>query len=99
MSRVLVSPAARADLAEIWRSGVERQGKARAERYILSIRDACDALADGRRGGRPVEAVRPGYRTLSVGPHVLFFRIRDDGAIDVVRILHQRMNAGGRLEG
>lgn len=99
MMRVLISPAAQADLDGIWRFSVERWGEARAERYILAIRNACEALADGRRSGRPVDHIRPGYRKLSVGSHVLFFRIRDDGAIDVVRILHQRMNAGGRLEG
>jgi len=68
-----------------------------AERYILRIRDACQALADGRRRGRAVDDIRPGYLKLAVGSHFLFFRITDTGLIDVVRILHQRMDVPSHL--
>jgi toxin ParE1/3/4 len=35
--------------------------------------------------------VRPDYRKYPSGSHVLFYRLTDDG-IDVVRILHERMD-------
>jgi len=35
--------------------------------------------------------VRSGYRKKKSGSHVIFFKLIDDG-IDVIRILHQRMD-------
>jgi toxin ParE1/3/4 len=98
MNRTRFSPAAQDDLSAIWDYTVHNWGVAQAERYILGIREACEALADGRRKGRNADNIRPGYRKLTVGSHVLFFRVTGGGEIDVVRILHQRMDVAGHFE-
>ena len=41
--------------------------------------------------GRECSEVRRGYRKYASGSHVLFYRPTTDG-IDVVRILHERMD-------
>ncbi len=97
MSAYVFSPAARADLDEIWDYSVEQWGAERAEAYILQIRDACEALASGRKKGRAIDDIRPGYLKLAAGSHFLFFRIGNGGIIDVVRILHQRMDVSAHL--
>ena len=97
MTGYLLSPAVQRDLGEIWEYTARNWGEDQAVRYILGIRDACRALADGRRQGRSIEDIRPGYRKLPVGSHVLFYRVSDSGLIDVIRILHQRMDAAARL--
>ena len=51
MNRTRFSPAAKDDLSAIWDYTVNHWGVAQAERYILGIREACEALADGRRKG------------------------------------------------
>jgi toxin ParE1/3/4 len=94
----LFSPAARADLAGIWDFTAERWSVEQAERYVRDIADACQALADGRREGRAVDDVRPGYLKLAVGSHFLFYRITAAGIVEIVRILHQRMDIAARLE-
>ena len=99
MNDYLLSPAAQADMAKIWDYTVERRGPAQAERYVLDIRDACAALADGSAQGRAVDDIRPGYRKLAVGSHFLFFRATDAGMIQVIRILHRRMDVEARLRG
>jgi toxin ParE1/3/4 len=103
MTGYLLSPAAQADLEQIWDYTARNWGKDQAARYILGIRDACQALADGRRQGRPIDDIRPGYRKLAVGSHVLFYRlfyrVADAGLIDVIRILHQRMDVAAHLQG
>lgn len=98
MNGYLLSPAAQADLGQIWDYSACKWGRDRTDRYILSIRDACDALADGSRHGRPIDAIRPGYRKLAVASHFLFYRISASGLVDVVRILHQRMNVAEHLQ-
>lgn len=41
--------------------------------------------------GQECSAVRAGYFKISCGSHYLFYRLTDNG-IDVVRILHERMD-------
>jgi toxin ParE1/3/4 len=95
MTGYLLSPAAQADLGEIWDYSARNWGAEQADCYILAICDACEALADGSRQGRAIDDIRPGYRKLAVASHFLFYRITD---ADVIRILHQRMDAASRLQ-
>ncbi len=41
--------------------------------------------------------IRPGYRKASAGSHTLFYRVTGEGTIDVVRVLHQRMDVDRNL--
>jgi toxin ParE1/3/4 len=93
-----LSPAARNDLDDIWNYTVRVWGLVQAERYILSIREVCEALAGGRRQGEPIDHIRHGYRKISVGSHVVLYRLDEPGRIDVIRILHQRMDTAGKLQ-
>lgn len=97
MTRYRLSPAAQADLGQIWDYTVERWGADQAARYTGSIRDACAELAAGRAQGRPIDDIRPGYRKHAVGAHFLFFRVGEAGSIDVIRILHRRMDVAARI--
>jgi toxin ParE1/3/4 len=94
-----LAPAAQRDLADIWTYTARVWGALQAKHYILSIRDACEALALGRKRGQPIDDIRPGYRKFTVGSHVLFYRVGDAGTIDIIRILHQRMDVARRLLG
>lgn len=91
MSRYVVSPRARADLDEIWDYTAERWGVDRAETYVRLLQRAIETVADDPRRGRPCGDVRAGYRKYPAGSHRLFFRKADAG-IDIVRILHGRMD-------
>lgn len=90
MSSVRYSPAAIADIIDIWDYTAETWGVDQADRYADDIRDNCLALASGEKKGRSVD-VREGYLKYAVGKHFVFFVAADDG-INVIRILHQQMN-------
>ena len=96
MTGVVLTPAAQADIEDIWDYTVARWNGDQAERYIMGFRDACRDLATGTREGRPVD-VRDGYRKLLVGSHVLYFRVDERERIVIVRILHQRMDVAKNL--
>lgn len=97
MTGYVLSPAAQADLSEIWDYSTGHWGVEQADRYILAIRDACAALADGGRQGRAIDDIRSGYRKLTVLSHFVFYRITGTGLVDVIRILYQRMDVTGHL--
>jgi|SRR5689334_9602572 toxin ParE1/3/4 len=98
MKGYVLSPATQADLGDIWDYGARNWGAEQADRYIFGIRAACEALANGSRQGRAIDDIRPGYRKLAVASHFVFYRITDTGLIDVIRILHQRMDIASRLQ-
>jgi toxin ParE1/3/4 len=55
-----------------------------------------------RRGGggggrRLCDDIRPGYRKLAAASHILYYRVTPDGVIDVVRVMHQRMDIDRHL--
>jgi toxin ParE1/3/4 len=92
----VLSPAAESDVNVIWDYTTEKWGARQAVSYISDIRDACDALAQGRQPRRSV-SVRDGYFKAMVGLHMIYFRESDDGLIVVIRILHQSMDVGRHL--
>ena len=96
MAGYALSPAARADVEEIWDYTVRNWGEAQAERYTRNIRDACEALGDGTLSGRSAEDIRAGYRKAAVGSQVMFHRVRAD-VVEVIRILHQSMDVGRHI--
>ncbi|GHC45368.1 type II toxin-antitoxin system RelE/ParE family toxin [Neogemmobacter tilapiae] len=95
MTLPLFSPAAMADIAAVWDYTAEQWGADQADQYVDDIRDACRALADGRKLGRLVD-LRPGYRSCPVGAHLIFFRERA-GRLEVIRVLHGRTDFGRHL--
>lgn len=97
MSRYLLSPAARADLDEIWDYTCQRWGIEQAEDYLRQLQRSIERAADDPRIGETIDQVRPGYLKLASGSHVVFYRLTADSAVDVIRILHQRMDIDRHL--
>lgn len=87
----VLSPLARSDLEDIWTFSRTQWGADQAEAYLRDIQRAMETAAANPKRGRPCNDIRPGYLKLSVGSPMLFYR-RTGGDIDVVRILHQRMD-------
>ena len=62
---------------------------------MLAIHEACEglvkAMANGQLAGQSAEHIRAGYRKQIVGSHLIFFTCKLMRAVDVVRILNQRM--------
>ena len=89
--RLVVSAAARVDLKAIARYTRQKWSTAQAKTYLALIAERIVHLARRPRLGKKREDVAPGYRSLPVGRHLIFYRI-DDNAVIVVRVLHQSMD-------
>ncbi len=94
--RYILSPQAQRDLEEIWDYTSTQWGLAQAETYIRGFQTAIETVAENPKRGRPCDEIRPGYFKFSVGSHILFYRLTVD-ALDVVRILHARMDFDNHL--
>jgi toxin ParE1/3/4 len=96
MSGFILSPQAQRDLDDIWNYTLTQWGLEQATLYIRQIQAAIEAVAAMPTLGRRCDTIRPGYRRFPTGSHVLFFRLVPQG-VDIVRILHSRMDAETQL--
>lgn len=96
MSSVKFAPKARADLAGIWKYTAGRWNQGRADHYLALLNREIPAVVIDPRLGRTCDDVRLGYRRRAAESHVIFYRVTGTG-IEVMRILHQRMDARRHL--
>lgn len=90
------TPAARADLDDIWAYTVATWGPDQAETYVRAIARTCADLTTGDQPSQSAAHVRPGYRRVRSGRHVVFFT--GTGAdIVVIRVLHMSMDVDAHL--
>ena len=70
---------------------MERWDARQAETYVLEIRSAIERIGELPNRGRAVDEIRTGHRRYTIGSHLLYFIESDDG-VDIICILHQRMD-------
>lgn len=88
---IRLTPRAEADLDEIWNYTADSWGIEQAELYIRDLWLAMEFVAADPRRGKASDDVRPGYRRYRAGSHLIFYRVAGED-IEVVRVLHQRMD-------
>jgi toxin ParE1/3/4 len=94
--RYTLAPRAQGDLDEIWNYTVGRWDIGQAEFYVRQIGRDIETVAAQPAMGRACPDIRSGYYKYPTGSHVLFYRLIA-GGIDVVRILHERMDFGRHI--
>lgn len=97
MSGFRLTRKAREDLRDIGRYTQETWGREQRNRYLALLDQAFHDLAASPRKGRDCGGLRAGYRKHGVGKHVIFYRSVVTGGIEIVRILHERMDVEARL--
>lgn len=96
--RLLLGPEARADLREIWSYSRQTWGDERAERYLADMRRVMEGLVAGTAPSHPADSIMAGYRKARSGRHAIWFRQAGE-RVEVIRVLHDRMDAMSRLRG
>jgi toxin ParE1/3/4 len=90
-----LTPLAEADLEDIWRYTFEHWSLEQANQYHRDLVATMQALARGDKSGR-VCSVRDGYLQYAAGSHIVFYR-ETARTLDVIRVLHQRMDIDRHL--
>jgi len=90
--RAKLTRTARRDLDEIRNYTLARWGRTQWVRYFAGLSGAFARIAEDPRVGRERDLLCKGLRSLTFEHHIIFFNpIRHaDGAVIVVRIVHER---------
>jgi toxin ParE1/3/4 len=94
---VILTTEARDDLRDIALYGVLTRGEESAERYQEAIDRALDRLSSFPALGRLKEGLPGEVRSVGIGQHSILYRV-EHGAIRILRVLHQRMDAARHLD-
>ena len=85
------SPEAEDDLLAIWIHVAREASPHVADEQLRSLDRACEALAQWPHSGRARDELFRGVRSIAVEAYVIFYRV-EDSAIEIVRVLHQRLD-------
>lgn len=88
-TRWTIRPAARNDLAGIWREGASSWGTTQADRYADSLFALFDLLADFPDLAPERPEFAPPVRIHPISAHLVLYRVQGE-RIEVIRVLHAR---------
>ncbi len=81
------------DLFRIWEYTFDSWSETQADKYEGLLRIAFSTIAAKPFNlGKSYDLIYPGLRGYKVGRHIVFYIIRNNGRILIVRILHERMD-------
>lgn len=93
-----LSKAAQRDLENIWLYTYENWSAEQADRYYDLLIDEIEFIAVKPQAGKDQGHIRDGYFRTKVKSHYIFYRIDPrKKLVEIVRILHQRMDIAARL--
>jgi len=96
-ARYVLLPAAEADLRDIIRYTRKQWGDAQARSYVAKLQRCIENMADGRCFSKDMAGLYPGLRLIRCEHHYIFCLPRDNVALAVVAIFHERMDLMVRL--
>lgn len=97
MKGYVLRPAARREMAGIWRYTADHWGVERADDYLLQIEKDIGRAVEFPGMGSPVTGLPPDYRKVKSGSHRIIYRCADDELV-VVCILHERQDVPDEIE-
>ncbi len=99
MGTFTLTQKAKSDLKSIAAYTERRWGRHQRRVYAKQFDDAFHMLAETPSTGVECDFIKSGYRKFPCSSHTIFYRSASDTKIEIVRILHKRMNARVRLGG
>lgn len=92
-----ISSKAKIDLIGIWEFTKENWSVAQADKYYQIIVDKFSEISLMPNMDKSYDDLRAGYRAVHVKSHIIFYKLSKPNSIEIVRILHQRMDYKSRI--
>ena len=97
MAKVVLRQEAIDDLNSIWDYTFEKWSENQADMYYGTIKVACKEIGKNRIVGKIYSGVSRNLLGLKSGKHIIFYHIISEDEIEIIRILHERMDLKNRL--
>ena len=85
------------DLEEIWKYTLETWSEKQADKYYFEIIDRCEELKFDFELTNDYSSILLELKGVKINRHLIFFRFSSNDVIEIVRILHEKMNFNRHL--
>lgn len=94
---LIISPAARDDLRDIYQFGLRHWGQNQTARYLEKLKELLWSLTERPRIGVERPELFPEIRSFPVESHVVFYQVQERH-IEIVRVLHARQDPNRHIK-
>ena len=98
MAKIGFRQSAIIDLNGIWRYTSANWSESQADKYYSKIKAACRKISSNSEIGKPYDSISSGLRGIKSEKHIIFYTILANGQIEIIRILHERMDLSNHLK-
>jgi len=95
--QLVIAPAAKNDLKDIYQYGLRQWGQAQSESYLSTIKNQFWLLTQQPLMGTERPELLPDTRSLPIESHTLFYRVTANRA-EIIRVLHGRQDPQRHLK-
>lgn len=88
---------ARADIKSIFIYTQKKWGKEQRKTYAKQFDDTFHMIAGNPNSGKECDYIKLGYKKFPQSSHIIFYRILTNDEVEIVRILHKRMDVRAQL--
>ena len=86
------------DLTGIWNYTVEKWSEKQADKYYRLLIDNFDELSRNPGFGKSYSDIIENILGFRVGRHIIFYRVIQSNKIEILRILHEKMDLKNRIK-
>lgn len=97
MAKVILRQEAIDDLNDIWNYAFEQWSENQADKYYALLKFSCKEIGENPELGLEYSGIRRNLLGLKTGKHIIFYHLISSDKIEVIRILHERMDLKNRL--
>ncbi|WP_331344325.1 type II toxin-antitoxin system RelE/ParE family toxin [Cellvibrio sp. UBA7661] len=95
--QLIIAPAAKADLKEIYQYGLRLWGQTQSNHYLEILKEKFWSLTEQPLMGTERPELLDGTRSLPIESHVLFYRVTPK-SVEIIRVLHARQDPARHLK-
>jgi len=97
MAKVILRQQAIDDLNDIWYYTFQKWSEKQADKYYATIKMACNGIGRNPNIGNEYEGISRNLLGLKSGKHIIFYQLISSDRIEIIRILHERMDLKNRI--
>ncbi len=97
MAKVIFRQKAIDDINDIWNYTFDKWSERQADNYYTIIKMACKAIGENPNIGKKYHSIKGNLLGFKSGKHIIFYEQKSNNIIEIIRILHERMDLKSRI--
>ena len=97
MAKVILRQKAIDDLNNIWSYTFDNWSAKQADKYYATIKLSCNGIGKNPNVGKEYDGIDKNLLGVKCEKHIIFYKLISEDKIEVVRILHERMDLKNRI--